>query len=223
VVFGQRRKACRAIERAGHRATAVIVANDENLDLAAEFGFEAVEHANDFLGAKWNAGYMKAAELGADYMMPVGSDSLVDPELILRWLDLEPDPDRITFTTNYAVVHRDGYKRVNCIVTAGGGGGMMLPKELLQPRRYRPVDSNLQKGCDGSTLRNVNGRLEPCDLHALAVVALQSEQQITSYDALSLRWGQHQVRGGGAIGDLQAVYGRETIDAVKTLYPKRRR
>src|SRR3990172_2234833 len=86
IVFAQRRRACDALIAAGHEATAFIVADDENLDLADEFGFQRVEHPNNYLGAKWNAGYRAARDF--DYVMPLGSDSLLDPALVLAWIEL---------------------------------------------------------------------------------------------------------------------------------------
>jgi hypothetical protein len=226
IVFAQRRYACDTLIARGHEATAFIVADDVNLELADEFGFERVEHPNNYLGAKWNAGYRAAA--GFDYVMPVGSDSLLDPALVLKWLELPPDPRRIPFTTHYSVIHRSGRKRVDCVVTRGGGGGMMLSAEQLAPLQYRPVGANLQKGCDHSTLTAVSAyhtvKLTAVDVHPLSVVALQSAQQITSYDALATRWGVRQRRGPAAIADLERIYGADVRAQVELLYtPKRHR
>lgn len=200
----------------------VVVANDKNLELADEFGHERLEFPNTYLGDKWNAGYVWGGQNGFDHLMPVGSDSLLDPELILHWLGLDEDLTRIPYSSHYAVVRSDGRRRIDCVVTKGGGGGMMLPKHLLAPLQYRPVEGGRQKGCDGSTLRSVSRfrkvRLVPQDLdHRFAVVALQSSMQITSYDRLFARWGVHEERET-PLDDLEPVYGADTVAEVKALY-----
>ena len=221
IVFAQRRRACDALAKAGHQATAFIVADDVNLELADEFGFERVEHPNTYLGDKWNAGYRAAGEAGFDYVMPIGSDSLLDPALIEAWLALEPDPVRISWTTHYAVMHRSGERRLDCVVTKGGGGGMMMPLSMLAPLDYRPVEARLQRGCDGSTLRSLalytDVQMRDTDVHQLAVAALQSEQQITSYDGLQNRWGVHE-ETDKPILQLRSVYGAKVMHQVARLY-----
>ncbi len=222
IVFNQRRAACDALKKMGHEATMVVVADDENIDIAHRLGFTPLEFPNKFLGSKWNAGYRKAANLGADWMMPLGSDSLLDPALVAHWLELEPDDSRVPFTTHYAVVHKTGRYRLDCVVTSGGGGGMMFSREQLEPTGFTPVDGKLQKGCDHSTMlalaRTREIRFEPHDVHSLAIVALQTAVQITSYEGLAKRWGTGQVRGKAAVGQLRRVYGNDLADQVADLY-----
>jgi hypothetical protein len=221
IVFEQRRRACDRLIKHGHDATAVVVACDENLELARQQGFEIRHFPNTYLGRKWNAGYeIGARVVGADWLMPIGSDSLLDPALVLNWLKERRNPRHIPYTSHYAVVRKDGRARLDCVVTKTGGGGMMLPAAMLATVGYRPVSPLRQKGCDGSTLRALaphGPKLKAWNVHPLAVVALQSEQQITSYDKLAARWGVGE-ETETPIQDLEPVYGPELVRDVKRMY-----
>jgi len=80
LVLAQRRHLCDELTSRGLEAHGVIVANDENLDIAREYGFETVEMDNRWLGGRFNAGFEYAAKQGADYFVHVGSDDWVHPD-----------------------------------------------------------------------------------------------------------------------------------------------
>src|SRR6187551_1252597 len=106
VCLKQLRRSCDAITRGGIRADAVVVADDENLDIAHENGFHGYEQANEPLGRKWNDGYELACREGqADYVVPFGSDDWIDPAAILE-LPL-PGPREIRCFRRTAVVSED--------------------------------------------------------------------------------------------------------------------
>ena len=68
----------------GIEARCVVVADDENLDIARALGFDVVEQRNDRgLGRKFNDGYEHAARAGATWIVPIGSDSWIDPRYFL--------------------------------------------------------------------------------------------------------------------------------------------
>ena len=98
LALAQRRWLCDELAARGLDANCVIVADDENLDIAREYGFDTVEVDNRGLGRRFNAGYRHAADQGADYLVHVGSDDWVHPDLfdILRQNDLSggvmPEP-----------------------------------------------------------------------------------------------------------------------------------
>jgi len=65
----------------GLEAYGVIVADDDNLDIAKAHGFDALEFPNDQgLGAKFNAGFQYALDTGADYIIHIGSDDWMHPD-----------------------------------------------------------------------------------------------------------------------------------------------
>lgn len=56
ICLKQLRRTCDALSAEGIDATAVVIADDANLDTARELGFGTIERANDFVSAKYNDG-----------------------------------------------------------------------------------------------------------------------------------------------------------------------
>src|SRR5574337_351116 len=102
----QLQRTCATLVAAGVRASAVVVADDENLDVADELGFGTVRRGNRPLGRKWNDGYQLAGEAGVDFVVPFGSDDWIDPAAILA--APLPGPDEIRCFRRSAVVREDG-------------------------------------------------------------------------------------------------------------------
>lgn len=72
---------CDVLASRGIAANSVIVADDDNLELADEFGFDTLDFPNDIgLGARFNAGFQYALDRGADYVVHIGSDDWVHPD-----------------------------------------------------------------------------------------------------------------------------------------------
>src|SRR5688572_14835688 len=91
VCFEQRRRVIADLLSQGIEARCVIVADDENLDIARSKGFDTVERDNSGLGRKVNDGYEYAASKGAEWMVFIGSDSWIDPAFIAPLPDDPPD------------------------------------------------------------------------------------------------------------------------------------
>src|ERR1051325_10020747 len=83
VCFDQRLLVMDALRAAGVEAQCVVVADDENLDLARERGFARVEQDNEWLRRRFNDGIEYAAYQGATRIVPIGSDSWIDPDYLL--------------------------------------------------------------------------------------------------------------------------------------------
>jgi len=69
LALAERRWLCDELAARGHTANSVIVSDDDNLDIAAEYGFPTVERDNSDLGERFNAGYKYAADQGADLIV----------------------------------------------------------------------------------------------------------------------------------------------------------
>src|SRR3954464_9355536 len=77
--LAQKKHLVRHLAARGITASVVVVADDENLDIAAEYGFDTVEQKN-VLGLKVNDGIEYACDNDADYVAFVGSDDWIHPD-----------------------------------------------------------------------------------------------------------------------------------------------
>jgi hypothetical protein len=62
ICLRQLRRTCDALTDSGIEATAVVIADDENLDTARQFGFGTVQRDNRFLSARFNDGIQLALD-----------------------------------------------------------------------------------------------------------------------------------------------------------------
>lgn len=136
-------------------------------DLAEERGFTYVEYANSPLGAKWNGGMDAVRASGADAMIVVGSDDLLNTELFAVYARLLADGYVFAglcdtyfwdLSTRHLALWR-GY--------SGGrkgepmGLGRLIHRDLLDKMDWQPWDGTLEKALDFSMML----KLEPflCD------------------------------------------------------------
>lgn len=191
VCLKQLRRACDALTWGGIRSTAVIVADDDNLNIAHELGFHGYEQTNEPLGRKWNDGYELACrEGGADFVVPFGSDDWIDPRAILE-LPL-PGPKEIRCFRRTAVVSEDGARMVRLNISYDGGDGVrIIPASLLEPLGYRPAEEDRARAIDTSVWNQLRAVYEPADrprfvyadLHPLQIVDFKSSgNQLNPYD-----------------------------------------
>jgi hypothetical protein len=224
IVFEQRARLCDELIRRGIDANCVVVACDENLELADEFGFASVERDNEWLGMRFNDGYQAAARLGVDYVMPCGSDSFLDPSY---FDDLPSQPDStIKLSRWYSVYPAAGDRRGEIYVKAPIGVSFTIPTTLLEPFGYRPCENAIKKGCDTSTFRTITRPRRSSDWslveregHPLEIVGFHtnSETQISSYHKLVRRWGVREVTEQ-PFDALRAVYPTDLVDRVVDYY-----
>jgi hypothetical protein len=189
ICFDQRKLVHEALAKQGIEANTVVIANDENLEVARANGFLTVEAPNYELGRKFNDGHEVAGKEGFTYSLPIGSDSWVDPAL-LSWKikDAETNPYKaIVVSRNLAAMSGDGHTWANLTIT--WGVGQMLPVDALKPLNYRPCEDDLPRGCDTATRRNFLStglrvgvrKLE--SLHDYELVNFQSGRtQVTAFD-----------------------------------------
>jgi hypothetical protein len=173
---------CNELAKQGIKADCVVVADDENLDIAKQYGFHTVERDNQFLGRRFNDGHEFAGKSGFDFSAPVGSDMFVDHKLFVGL------KDRFTITNYYAVVRKDG--KGMATLSADWGILQIIPRRLMVPLEFRPCAESVEKGCDSHTrnrIKNHNGRILELfhkEVHPFECVSFQSKQQITSFQGL---------------------------------------
>lgn len=190
VVLEQRRMVMTFLEERGVEARCVVVADDENADTAAELGFDVVHRPNYALARRFNDGIERAARDGADWIVPIGSDSFLDPAYLFPL----PDPKAMRSSTLYAVAEADRLGRLR--IRRGAGVGPYMIHRSFLPRSFRPAEDHRKRGVDASTLRGLRGgrRLEFVDLHPWQYVGFRSYPQMNSYDKLYGRFGVGEER-----------------------------
>ena len=224
VCLRQLRRTCNALAKGGIDATAVVIADDGNLDVAADLGFGTVEQGNDFLGRKFNDGYEFAAREGVEYVVPLGSDDWLDPRLIL---DAPLSPDTVRCARLCAMVSESGNRMMQVSVPYDGGiGPRIIPTALLAPLDYRPAVEDRQRGIDGTTL----GRLRRAhrgslaltyhDVHPLQLVDWKSRgSNLNTYAMCRVYQTDH-----GTSRPFEALakhYPAEALDEMRAVYGRR--
>jgi hypothetical protein len=126
-------------------AQAVITGDDENMDVARALGLHTVEIDNEFVGAKFNAGYRYAVEHGATHCMAIGSDSWLHPDTFSEatW------SRKALGIIGLSSISPCGEQRLDLEIKypAGFGVGMCYPAWTLgddpcEPRRQRGIDTS---------------------------------------------------------------------------------
>jgi hypothetical protein len=185
----------------GLEAHCVVVADDDNLDIARGHGFHTVERDNRFVGRKVNDGIEYAMRHGADYVVTLGSDDWVHADLFDRLPARKaPEPQP---TPGRPVVWRPGPEVVTgreiLIVDLIGGQARrcrargrtgvipwIVPENALQHSRGRPVGEEKQRGIDGSMALGL--RPPPSwvfhDPHDVCRVDFKSDVNITPFPGL---------------------------------------
>ena len=224
VCLRQLRRTCDTLTGMGVTATAAVVADDENLDIARECGFWSVRQENYPLGRKWNDGYQCALQEGADFVVPLGSDDWVDPIL---FADL-PGPTELRCSRLSSVVSEDGNRISPLRVWYDGGDGVrVMPRNLLERLNGRPAEEGRDRAIDTSILRNLQrlhqGSLPPLkyfdaspwqivdwktsgdQLNSYgACVAFRNEAEQDTWETLAGRYP------AVALDEMRAVYGLVT-------------
>jgi hypothetical protein len=211
ICLRQLRRTCGLLTAEGVHATAVVIADDANLDTALELGFATVDRNNHYLARRFNDGIQLACDprynpQPADYVVPCGSDDWVDHRL---FLDLPP-PNMMVGFPRLAVVREDGRElAVRDLNYPGGAGIRIYPRQVMEPVGYRPADEDRKRGCDTSILTHLrahhgdNLRIQHRHLHDYQLVDWKSpREQLNGSTELRI----HRAVGTGDPFELLADY-----------------
>jgi len=196
MVLAQRRHCMNVLERRGFETGSVIVADDDNLDIAREYGMDTVEHANIPLGRKTNAGLRYAGEQGADWIVYVGSDDWVHPDLFGA-IPAEPQTRRTPeIITGRRIAIVDLITGRLTTFHAPGRYGVIpwiVPRAALEGCGFAPITNSVRRGLDGSFVRGLAVRPEWRfeDPHPYCRVDFKTPMNLTSYETLRRALG-HQ-------------------------------
>ena len=193
LVLKQRQRLCVELAARGVQAVPLIAADDENLDLAAEYDCETIEVPNDPLGRKCNLMLRHAAEL-FDWIVWVGSDDWIHPN-VFDPLDGRDRPVSIIRGFRLCAVNLDTgqLQRINS-PSQYGGIPWLLDSRLIRGKSWDPIRSHLDRGLDGALiqgLRRMNKTLvfEDHDPHEFRCVDFKTRDNLSPYEGLSATKG----------------------------------
>jgi hypothetical protein len=186
VCFAQRRDVIDTLAEHGVSMRCVVVADDGNLDLARDQGFDVVVQDNEWLGRKFNDGIEYACRNGASRIVPIGSDSWIDPAYFL------PLPPRIITRTSgfYSVVTSDRLGELE-IRDVKGVGPYVIDRRALAWSHFRPARDDIKRGVDRSTIKGIRRQLrwQRYDLHPFQYIGFRGIPYLTPYAGLMEAWG----------------------------------
>ena len=227
ICLRQLRRTCDALAEWGVEATAVVIADDDNLTTAKELGFGWVRRDNRWLSRKFNDGIQLATDpkhnpRPADYIVPIGSDDWVDWQLFTNL----PTGRRMVGFQHMSFVREDGQELTTRHVDYPGGCGIRIyPRNLMRHMGYRPADEDRRRGCDTSILVNLDRAnlirgIDYPPVDPLQIVDWKSPaDQVTSYDDVA---GRHRA---GQTGDpFELLSGRfpdDALEDMRALYASR--
>lgn len=218
VCLRQLRRTCDVLERNGHRASAVVVSDDENLDLAVENGFSTVRRDNAQLGRRVNDGYQTALDIAVNpypfaYAIPLGNDDWIDPHWILLPMNGE------TVMTHLSTVVNEDCTRMSYLDIRFGDGVRVYSRRTLQKVGFRPAEEHRKRAIDASTHNGTRNLAETIwrDTHSLAIVDFKSAENLNGYEGCRSHYG-----GGRETSDvwdeLAKVYPAEAISEMQAVH-----
>lgn len=167
ICLRQLRRTCDELTTLGIYATAVVIADRQNLrDMRGRIGkdmlgFGTVERDNRFVSRRFNDGLQLACDprhnpQPADFVVPCGSDDWVD-SLIFTHL---PNPDTVLCFQRLSFVREDGLEMTTRFLGYPGGAGIRIyPRQIIEQAGYRVADEDRPRGCDTSILYNARARV----------------------------------------------------------------
>ena len=183
VCFQQRQRVIEELARHDIHAECVVIADDENLDIARSFDFATVERDNQWLGRRFNDGMEYAGKHGAEWIVPIGSDSWIDAVYLL------PLPVLSRTSANYAVVEAERMAILQ-VGAKNPAGPHMLHRSTF-PADFRPARDELSRYVDSSTLAGLHGlQWEQRNVHPLQYIGFRGTPHLTRYERLWKVWGE---------------------------------
>ncbi len=178
ITFKQRAWLCEQLSSPNFHAEVLVLADDDNLDIAEDNGFIIKEVDNSSLGKRFNDGHEWAADQGFDYVSPVGSDMFIAPSV---YANLNGS---FIATTQYTAIKKTGKRRADMLIP--WGVLQIIPVSMMKDVDYRPCDDTLRTGCDTSTRINIGAPVTRRLGQTLECVSFQSkENQITKFTGLA--------------------------------------
>lgn len=195
-------------------ANCVVIADDENLEIAKAMGFETIEMANNPVARKVNAGIELAWLNGADYVAFVGSDDWLHVDLF----DPLANGPNGCIVSGREITLVDLSRRVMTRMRSKSLHGVipwLIPISALEHCSYRPLQEHLNRGLDYSLYRQI--RKVPVifhDPHPHTRVDFKSDTNITPWSMIGRSLGNTPV---APLDELRAWYGDQLVDLAEEL------
>jgi len=216
ICLEQRRRVIEELAAHGIEAHQVVIADDENLDIARAAGAEIVVRDNEMVGRKFNDGMEYAGKHGAEWIVPIGSDSWIATDYFLPLVK-----PRLTLTSPaYAVVTPTTLAQLTVapLRLAHSAGPYVFHRSLLEPCDFRPSaeDSNM---VDTSTIAGIERhtpiRWQVRTLHPFQYVGFRIPPMMTTYHSLWRRWGVAELNPPWPT--LRRYYPRDLVERARAL------
>jgi glycosyltransferase involved in cell wall biosynthesis len=194
LVLAQRQRLCADLAARGMDAQMLIVADDENLEIATEYGAVALETPNLPLGRKCNAGLRRAGEEGADWIVWIGSDDWIHPD-VFDPLPYQARNSVMLIGHRLGIVDLPRGRMTRCSSPSKYGAiPWIVPRKMLEPSGFAPVHDTSSSGLDGTLIRGIRRsrarlRWHYHNPHELRCVDFKSDTNITAYGRLTERLG----------------------------------
>lgn len=226
ICLGHLRHTCDELTARKIRASAVVIADDENLDIAAELGFATVRRDNVFVSQKFNDGFDLACNPEhnpnpADYVVPCGSDDWVDWRIFLKL----PAPNTVRCFQRLSFVRDDGLEMTSRhLRNLGGCGIRVYPRQVVEQRWYRPADEDRKRACDTSILTNLRRQIPRLVVQHVVTDPRQivdwksPDIQLNPYDSLAMH--RPMFPAADPFRQLRDVYPGEHLDRMRDHYAR---
>ena len=222
LVLKQRRRLCDELAARGIAATMLVAADDENLELAAEYAAETLETPNSPLATKSNLMLQRAADI-ADWVVWVGSDDWIHPD-VFDPLDGRDRP--ISIIRGLRLVTIDlptGELRRVHSPSQYGAIPWLLDSRMIRNKSKPPIlRTELERGLDGALIQGLRVLHKPFPLvfedhdpHEFRCVDLKTDANLSPYKGLVESKGYGEP--GTAWDDLQGWYPTDLIDEARQL------
>jgi glycosyltransferase involved in cell wall biosynthesis len=144
-----------ALAARGITSTTIVVADDDNLDIAQEHGCHTVEQTNAHLGRKVNDGIEYACDQGADWVSFAGSDDWLHEDALEPIFDFAGEglPPLIAGHLVTIVDLEHGKLRRLGVRGPDGVSPWLIPHWMLSRSHFRPVPDTLDRGMEGALRR----------------------------------------------------------------------
>lgn len=221
VCLRQLRRTCDELEENDIYATAVVIADDENLLTARRLDFATVKRDNSRLGYRWNDGFeFSARYLGCQYVVPFGTDDWVDYRLIVSHLGRMRYGQVIGAHRLCTIVNERGTRMAKLNIPYDGGDGIrIIPTKIMRDLRYRPADDQRGRAIDASIWKSLTGhriRYDYFDTDPLQIIEFKSpDTQLNAYDSSLIYAGS---KGPVAWRQITKRYGSEAVAEIRDLY-----